>query len=381
MVEGIEGVGEAVTGGLMARAVEPAAGEAAGSGATCLNCGTGLVGQYCHRCGQSGHVHRTLRAFAHDIGHSVLHFDGKVWRTLPMLAWRPGELTRRYIAGERARFVSPMALFLFSVFLMFAIFSAIGGPIDFAGDSPEQTKAEALRDLRRERDEARTRLRELDVELAQAKTEGRATTGIEAEIRSVRQEMAVEERAYALAVRLADDETAREAARSKTDGSDAADPDAVEPDFNIVTNVGWKPLDDAIEKAERNPSLLFYKLQANAYKFSWALIPLSVPFVWLMFFWRRRFKLYDHTVFVTYSIAFMSLAFVALALMRPLGIGDALIGLAITFVPPIHMFRQLRGAYQLSRLGALWRTIFLLVSSMVAASWFFLLLLALGVLG
>ena len=40
-------------------------------------------------------------------------------RTLPMLAWKPGELTRRYIDGQRARFVSPIALFLFCVFLMF----------------------------------------------------------------------------------------------------------------------------------------------------------------------------------------------------------------------------------------------------------------------
>ena len=37
-----------------------------------------------------------------------------------MLAWRPGELTRRYIDGQRARFISPIALFLFCVFLMFA---------------------------------------------------------------------------------------------------------------------------------------------------------------------------------------------------------------------------------------------------------------------
>ena len=29
-----------------------------------------------------------------------------------MLAWRPGDLTRRYIAGERARFISPVALYL-----------------------------------------------------------------------------------------------------------------------------------------------------------------------------------------------------------------------------------------------------------------------------
>ena len=53
--------------------------------------------------------------------HGVLHFEGKIWRTLPLLAWKPGELTRRYIDGERARFVSPIALFLFSVFLMFAV--------------------------------------------------------------------------------------------------------------------------------------------------------------------------------------------------------------------------------------------------------------------
>ena len=56
----------------------------------------------------------------------MFNFEGKIWRTLPMLAWRPGELTRRYIAGERARFVSPVALFLFTVFLMFAVLNFTG---------------------------------------------------------------------------------------------------------------------------------------------------------------------------------------------------------------------------------------------------------------
>ncbi len=63
---------------------------------------------------------------AHDLVHGVLHLDGKFWRTLPLLAWRPGELTRRYVDGERAKFVSPMAMFLFSVFLMFAVLSICG---------------------------------------------------------------------------------------------------------------------------------------------------------------------------------------------------------------------------------------------------------------
>ena len=68
-------------------------------------------------------------------------------------------------------------------------------------------------------------------------------------------------------------------------------------------------LDRAIEKWRENPSLMAYKLQANSYKFSWLLIPLSIPFVWLIFAWRRRFKAYDHAVFVTYSLCFMTLLF------------------------------------------------------------------------
>ena len=63
-----------------------------------------------------------------DFVAGVLNFEGKFWRTLPMLAWCPGILTRRYIEGQRARFISPIALFLFSVFLLFATIQLIGGP-------------------------------------------------------------------------------------------------------------------------------------------------------------------------------------------------------------------------------------------------------------
>ena len=137
-------------------------------------------------------------------------------------------------------------------------------------------------------------------------------------------------------------------------------------------------------KAEENPELLLYKLQNNAYKFSWLLIPLSVPFVWLLFLHRRRywqFRAYDHTVFVTYSIAFMTLGLVALTFLRLLGIGEALIGLALVLVPPLHMFRQLRGAYALSWWSAAWRTIALLVFATVATGLFLLLLVLIGVAG
>lgn len=68
-------------------------------------------------------------------------------------------------------------------------------------------------------------------------------------------------------------------------------------------------------------------------------------------------------------------------MIRAAGAGGDPAALAVTLVPPIHMYRQLRGACGLGRVSALLRTILLLIFAMMAASLFMLLLVALGVLG
>ena len=395
---GLESVGEAVTGGLAARAVEPDSGEGKGKGdGTCLNCGTALAGPHCHQCGQPGHVHRTLTAFWHDLAHSVLHFDGKLWRTLPLLAWRPGELTRRYVAGQRASFVSPMALFLFSVFLMFAVFSTIGGPVGNGSGFTKTETSVAQRSLaRREFAQERAKaLRELDglrAQRARLVATARPTAEIDARIRREEAGLALQERLFRQAMALIDSKEKERAEEEAADKEAVAGPmkkaaEAADSD-ELTIFAGADSLNDwfrqSYRKAKENPSLLAYKLQTNAYKFSWALIPISVPFLWLLFLHRRRYrqyKAYDHTVFVTYSISFMSLGVIALSFLRLLGVPDVFAGFAIMFVPPIHMYRQLRGAYALSRWSALWRTFVLLNFAFMAASLFFTGLLALGVLG
>ena len=102
-----------------------------------------------------------------------------------------------------------------------------------------------------------------------------------------------------------------------------------------------------------NPQLAIYKAQTSAYKYSWMLIPLSVPFVWLLFPFSRRFRGYDHTVFVTYSITFMIALVAAASLVAYAGFGG--IGLLLLLYAPFHMYRQLRGTYGLGRFGAVWR--------------------------
>jgi hypothetical protein len=327
MTGGVEAIGSVVEGGMLARAVEPAAGERGHTReGACLNCGTVLIGAHCHDCGQAAHVHRTMSAFFHDLAHGVLHFDGKTWRTLPLLAWKPGELTRRYIAGERARFVSPMALFLFSVFLMFAVFqlAGIGPPTEI--NAPERVGQQAtpaslnkeLADLKRAR--------------AQMGSGNVAAPFIDAQIARLEAQLGKPSAEKDAGVVLAE-------SKSKT-----------------ARYSGIPVIDHGIEKWRRNPSLMAYKLQSNSYKFSWLLIPLSVPFVWLLFLWRRRFGPYDHAVFVTYSLSFMTLFYVALVLLGAIGVGTGALLLLGTVVPLIHIYKQLKGAYGLSRFSASWRT-------------------------
>ena len=50
-----------------------------------------------------------------------LAFDGKLWKTLVPLLFRPGFLTRAYLEGKRRRFIGPARLFLISSLVLFAV--------------------------------------------------------------------------------------------------------------------------------------------------------------------------------------------------------------------------------------------------------------------
>ena len=146
-------------------------------------------------------------------------------------------------------------------------------------------------------------------------------------------------------------------------------------------DTGWKRLDKGLDKAAENPNLILYKLQSNAYKFAWALIPLSLPFLWLLFPFSRRFGLYDHAVFVTYSLCFVSLLLIAMSLIGLAGVASGTLFLLACVAVPIHMYKQLRGTYACRRLGAAVRMMLLFVGASIAVTVFGLLLVGLGLVG
>ena len=78
---------------------------------------------------------------------------------------------------------------------------------------------------------------------------------------------------------------------------------------------------------------------------------------------------------------FMTLLVTVLTLAGEIGISSGVIAIVGTFAPPIHIHKQLRGAYQLRRFSAFWRTCALVVFGFVALMLFLALLLALGLMG
>ena len=345
----LSAIGDVMTGAIGARALEPHAGETGhGHGGLCLNCGTRLTGAYCHACGQSGEVHRSVGAIGHEIAHGVFHFEGKVWRTVPLLVLHPGTLTRRYIMGERARFVSPLALFLFTVFLLFATISWMGWEGD--GGTTNPTHAERQVANARAVDKAGSELAREQRLRAQLAVAGKPTRDVDASIATL---------------------------QATIDGLGLLQH---QNGIQNKVHTGWTRLDNGIDQAAANPALAIYKLQSSAYKYSWLLIPLSTPFVALLFLWRRRFTLYDHAIFVTYSIAFMMMLSIAVTIAGAMGAdSEWLVPLAM-IVPPVHMFAQLRGAYSLGTLSAAWRTVLLLSFAFAVLGAFATLLLLHGLM-
>ena len=80
-------------------------------------------------------------------------------------------------------------------------------------------------------------------------------------------------------------------------------------------------------------------------------------------------------MFVTYSLCFMMLLLMVGMLVGLVSPSVANLG---WFIPPIHMYRQLRGTYQLSRVGAVWRALLLTLFAFVAGTLFLIALVGMG---
>lgn len=410
----------------------------------CANCGAQLNGKYCHVCGQSSHIHRSLFHMFEEVLHGVFHFDTKAWHTIPALIFRPGHLTRDYIEGKRSYYVSPLALFLFLIFLMFFVFSfTMKGPGNEILNAPE-SREEVVKELSNlqtsiadktaekaklkpydsdiwqlENEINETRLEFKKLQDALDKLDGKALNVIEVEQqlalaeKKLKEQRAIETaqkntsspnpssssmpaenliKPWELAQqirftereikyykkRLANnkekDEIKQERKASDKSQTSATPTENTNPsDTNITNDINIQYNDlseipyvgEALAHANKNRELTLYKMKQKASSLAFLLMPISLPFLWLLFAFKRKYVMFDHAVFSLYSLSFMCLLMMLVAILSKFDLtGTA--GVLFMLVPPIHMFVQLRHAYRLGVFGTLWRTLALLCIAFIS---------------
>ena len=94
----------------------------------CASCGAVVTERYCAACGEEvlDAQKLTVRHFlTHSLVPEVVNVDGKIWRTLRYLLFRPAFLSLEYAAGRRRPYVGPLRVLLVAI-VVYA-FSTQGG--------------------------------------------------------------------------------------------------------------------------------------------------------------------------------------------------------------------------------------------------------------
>jgi F0F1-type ATP synthase membrane subunit b/b' len=428
--------GDLANAGLIAGAIEGPSRGPAGEGA-CLNCGAALNGgRFCSNCGQPAHANRSLWALVEELAWNVFNLDTKAWRTVPRLIGRPGTLTRSYIDGKRARYLTPLATFLLCYFFMFLVFSAVPKP-DTLNLSDRNGAAEHVSDSRDDLKDAQDNLQEAQQGLAELRQEGGAHPNTAQQLAFGVAERAVAEAQRRVQRRQAEltraqqqqqaatlspvqvhvnteDEAALRESRSASapvvppvPGAQGPGTTAVPtppphpPGVDLTDDNGPVTLDDVLRKIARenvtvdgrgwlspaaraqlaNPPLFYSHLQDSASRWGFLLVPLSLPFIAFLFLFKKNITLYDHTVFALNSLSFASLLFAGIIASIEVSWLHWIPGVALGIVLPVHTFFHIGGAYKMKWWSALWRTFFMLFFATFVLIIFMIAVLFIGLAG
>lgn len=165
----LEAAGAASVGGLTTRQSADLTGQ------PCKNCGTVVAERYCTNCGQlAASFHRPILSLIGETIADTFTLDGRLARTVPILLFRPGRLTRNYTEGKRARYVPPFRLFLIASLVFYLVLFTLVPPVrymhvdDQIRDEITESLSEGRTDEAAEaiRESTRARLRESNIEIS-----------------------------------------------------------------------------------------------------------------------------------------------------------------------------------------------------------------------
>lgn len=89
----------------------------------CLNCNAEVAGRFCQVCGQENvEPDESFWELCVHFVADIFHYDGKFFRTIRLLLFKPGYITKEYIRGRRASYLHPIRLYIFTSAVFFIFF-------------------------------------------------------------------------------------------------------------------------------------------------------------------------------------------------------------------------------------------------------------------
>lgn len=337
-------------------------------GTPCANCETPLEGTYCHVCGQLAEdFHKSVWKLTVEAVESLLHLDGRLFKTLPALFRRPGQLTRDYLDGKRAYQVQPFRMFL--VILLVVIFAGHWATTTNAGKAAAEGHAT--------NGQINSVGPDGSVDETAARSEARAKIVADPT-------MTESERAIALAAIDRDwARFGRSIGASAATGAAAAAPEKADEGKLRVTSAianedqlsslqHWAQ--SRYDAVRDDPERFALLLEIWGHRIAILALPVSALMLTLLFAFNRRFFVFDHLVFSMHSLSFQMLLLTVIFLLSMV-IGGAAWWLLLA--SPVHLFLHMKGAYQRSTIGTLARMFVLfnltaVTFSLLAILWLYL---------
>ncbi|MDB5475822.1 MAG: hypothetical protein JWP49_1333 [Phenylobacterium sp.] len=298
---------DAATADAIAGEITRASRHALPLGAPCPNCGTPLKGAWCYACGQKGEeYHRSIWHLVAEAFEGLTHVDGRVWKTLPRLLVRPGQLTRDFLDGHRAAQIPPFRLFLVALLLVFFAggLSVSANPVNF-------------------------NLRPINDPKALSTLSPKDRADVDAAMKQIRAASA--EKAV-LAVR----------------------PVAGSKAFWIAR----------VRNALDKPESVLAAMEQWGHRLAFLMLPIAALLLAPLFAFKKGVYLFDHLIFAMHSLSFQGLLLTLIFLG-----GLAVDGAAwLLLLAPVHLFVHMRGTYRTGVFGTLSRMFVLFIGSTVAVS-------------
>ena len=362
----------------------------------CSNCGTELSGPVCHSCGQTSDTfHRPIWDLFMDVVDGLLGLEGRLWRTLPALMFRPGAVTRSYLTGQRARYVMPFRLYLTASVLFFLAFSLVnsgGGsesPVVLMDEAAIEQSQAGLDQARQNlqampesiRDDIMAGLDQAEADLAAAAAEN-ADEPLTDEMREQRAAEEREEMKRSIRQALLPEDYPEIEPLAEGEVNTVRSSDGMTFSFGDVSGIPHWARERLANGADRiidtQGAALWTAMKTWAPRLLFILLPIYALFLAGTHFYKKGLFFYDHLIVSLHFHAFLFFQFILLGVIS-LAIGPGWAILAFFLWSNYYLYRIHRSVYEHGRISSVLRTLFLDFIYMIVLSFGFLILFLIGV--